>query len=351
MLIKYCTQCKGNRYTRNLDTERCPYCNTALGIKSVDESELLDYEEFFGSDNNNEPANDEPSYAESNVDLPIVPYKDNGIIPAGDSATECARFSVSSQSGSMKRKGNSYIRGRVMQYSNTQQENSNYRRYLHQKIYDAIVYRQRMEDVLHRFHVRIDQGPDAFGSTSYDDVPVNVHGTIAGGTTIATNEEVEVEGQYRNGVLMASKINVINNGCSSEIKFQRSVRTIVYGILAVVAVIAMIVFVAQNGGGFFANIKSFLLTWLAFAVAAAVLYFVIFFSKIGFMARLASGKRSRFPFVGILFVSFVASLLFLNSFGIGVTLGSLISHLLWSILPAVLIIVILIVVLKCLLHF
>lgn len=41
------------------------------------------------------------------------------------------------------------------------------------------------------------------GFGSYVDVPVNVHGTIAGGIQIIDNCEVEIRGKYKNHVLMA----------------------------------------------------------------------------------------------------------------------------------------------------
>ena len=244
------------------------------------------------------------------------------------------------------RSGGTVFTGKVSQYSCTGKEDGNYRRLLITKIIDAVVYHQRFEDVLHRFNVRVENGKDAMGYSQYSDIPVNVHGTIASGMQITDNAEVEVEGKYRNGVLMASKVSVVNNGFNSQIKFQRSVSAIIYGVLAVVAAIALIVFVANTDGNFFANLKSFLLTWLVMSVVTAVLYLVLIFSKIGFLTRMATGKPKKFPIVGILLFSLIITMIFMNSFGIGASLSGLLSKLLVAIMPAAIIIIAIIFLIK-----
>lgn len=184
------------------------------------------------------------------------------------------------------------------------------------------------------------------GYSQYSDIPVNVHGTIASGMQITDNAEVEVEGKYRNGVLMASKVSVVNNGYHSQIKIQRSISAIIYGVLAVVAAIALIVFVANTDGNFFANLKSFLLTWLVVSVVIAVLYLVLIFSKIGFLTRMATGKPKKFPIVGILLFSLIITMIFMNSFGIGASLSGLFSKLLIAIMPTAIIIIAIIFLIK-----
>lgn len=202
------------------------------------------------------------------------------------------------------------IRGKVSQYSNTDIEGGRYRRLPHQRLLDAMLYGQRTEELLHRFRVRVSEGIDTFGNEKYTDVEVNVHGTISGGSLIADNSEVEVSGKYKNGVLMARRINVVNNGYRSPVNFQRSVGGTMRVILAVAVLIFLIVLIAKagTGGNFFNKLGTLLKTWLISAAALTVLYFLFSFSKIGILSRMRSGKR-RFPLFGILLISLVIAFL------------------------------------------
>ena len=350
MLVKYCPKCHGKPYTDNLDIQCCPLCNTTLCIESVDDSAVADrrmlpVSESYNSepsfDSENLPAEKDASNTHKKAKgyVPVVPVKRNKTMES--SSRNNNHYRVRNNTSSEKT-----ICGKVSQYSSTGKEDGAYRRLFVVKIIDAIIYHQRIEDVLHRFNVRVDNGKDDMGYSQFSDIPVNVHGTIATGMPITENSEVEVKGKYRNGVLMASKVNIVNNGCVSEIKFQHSIAAIVYGALALLAAVAVIVFAANSDGNFFASLKSLFAMWLTISAITSVLYFFLFFMKIGFLTRLATGRPRRFPIVGILLFSLFVTMVFLNAFGIGATVGSLFSKLLSTVLPVVLVIVILIIILK-----
>ncbi|MBQ1685462.1 MAG: hypothetical protein II072_08130 [Clostridia bacterium] len=239
------------------------------------------------------------------------------------------------------------IKGKVSQYSNSDMEGGRYRRLFAQKLFDAMLYGQRTEDLLHRFKVRVSEGVDTFGNEKYTDVEVNVHGTISGGSLIADNSEVEVSGKYKNGVLMARRINVVNNGYRSPVNFQRSVGGTMYAVLAVAVLAFIIILTAGAGGNFFDKLGKLLTTWLITAAVLTVLYFLFSFSKIGMLSRMSSGKRRSFPLVGILLVSLVIAMLIV--YGFGANAGSLLSGVLSKVISAIVTIVVIFVILKLIL--
>ena len=239
------------------------------------------------------------------------------------------------------------IKGKVSQYSNSDIEGGRYRRLFAQKLFDAMLYGQRTEDLLHRFKVRVSEGIDTFGNEKYTDVEVNVHGTISGGSLIADNSEVEVSGKYKNGVLMARRINVVNNGYRSPVNFQRSVGGTMYAVLAVAVLAFIIILTAGSGGNFFDKLGKLLTTWLITAAVLTVLYFLFSFSKIGMLSRMSSGKRRSFPLVGILLVSLVIAMLIV--YGFGANAGSLLSGVLSKVISAIVTIVVIFVILKLIL--
>lgn len=373
MIIKYCPVCVGKPYSSDLSLQNCPVCKSTLQIESADEQNLIgrmqmsksasDFGAFGGAfTKKSPPATGAFPAGNQSAVIPTVPTIPDPIYGTGDkqsnpktdiapkseASDRLIPFSPSEMSDADTHDvlHSNKLSGKVSQYSCTGKEDGNYRRLLITKIIDAVVYHQRLEDVLHRFNVRVENGKDVMGYSQYSDIPVNVHGTIASGMQITDNAEVEVEGKYRNGVLMASKVSVVNNGYHSQIKFQRSVSAIIYGVLAVVAAIALIVFVANTDGNFFANLKSFLLTWLVVSVVTAVLYLVLIFSKIGFLTRMATGKPKKFPIVGILLFSLIITMIFMNSFGIGASLSGLFSKLLIAIMPTAIIIIAIIFLIK-----
>ena len=122
---------------------------------------------------------------------------------------------------------------------------------------------------------------------------------MSGGIQLVDNIEVEITGKYCNGILIANSISVLNNGYKSPIKFQHSVKAILYGILTLFALAFLVFIGVSSGGSFFQNIGSFLKTWLIASVTVTVLYFLVTFSKIGIMTRMATGKQRKFPLIGI----------------------------------------------------
>ena len=236
------------------------------------------------------------------------------------------------------------IRGRISQYSSTGSEDGNYRRLLVQRIYDAIVYKQRFENLLHRFTVRVEGGTDAFGNQEYFDVPVNVHGTIAGGMQLADNNEVEVTGTYRGGTLMAREVTIIANGYRTPVQFQRAVGLIALSIAALVALIFGI-YVAvdsSNGGSIWPTIVDFLKTWGVVSLILLVLYVMFCVSRFGFqLMLLMRGQRSH-PLLTIVLLGFILTVLILAKFGSAGNLLSALSSLGAAILPSAIVLLLMI---------
>ena len=372
MLIKYCSICARHPYTENLSVSKCPVCNSELLVEAVSDESLLNRPKLINNHSHGTAANGNSSYKAPVFNSPFENSSDTGLLPPqtmsqnqGSNNTNIIKAAtsgalISSNTGVVnatpgavtgraraRRTGTTVIQGKVSQYTCSEQEAGQYRRFPIHKIIDAVVYHQRLDDVLHRFNVRTDNGADAMGHTQYTDTPVNVHGIIAGGGMhIANDSEVEIEGRFKNGVLMASKVSVIQSGNYSRVKFQHSASAIINGILAVVALVVMLVFVIMKGGSFFSTFKYFLKTWLIISAVSTILYFLIRFSKFGILARMASQKKGKFPLVGILLFSLIATLFFTNAFGVGTTLTGLVSKLILSFLPIVLVVVILLFIYK-----
>lgn len=350
MVVKYCEHCQGRPYTTYLQVNTCPKCGKMLGIESADETELEGRREIFIPEKSSfrkdkydedttpnklkwrneeesldeEPSRTLPAEKKENTKVSVISEKSisNSFIPA-----EC-------------------IRGRVAQYSSTGKEDGEYRRLLPVKIYQAIVYRQRLEDVLHRFTVRVEQGEDALGYQNYTDIPVNVHGTISGGLQIVDNAEVEVCGKYKNGVLMADSIYVINNGYRSKVSFQHDAKTIMYGILSAIMFLFVSYIAASSDGSFFENMKEFCVIWIIFAAIITVLYLITSLTKIGLLSRMFSKKKLSFPLFGILLISLALAFLFVGAFGSFAGFGSYLSGWVYSLIPIIIIIVAVLFIIK-----
>lgn len=370
MLIKFCPVCMGKPYTTDLNENICPMCGAELTTEMVPDSTLDSRQKLnspvfndtfsnkgfgeitqFGTENNDftgftssdEFGNSEPfgqpfNTPEVTPEEQIFPF-DNPITPLVTHENNEHNDSVNS--AVLTSKDGMSVVGKLTRYSKAD-EDSGYKRLFIGKIIDAIFYKQRMEDVLHRFTVRVDCGKDALGHNEFKDIPVNVHGVIASGLQLDENCDVEVKGKYKNNVLMASEINVLNSGFKSKVHFQHSRGAIAYGILAIIALIFFIYVGLSSDGGFFANIKEFFVVWLVSAVVITILYFALFLSKLGVL--LLMGKKKSFPFVGILLCSFICALLFMNVFGLGTSVGGLFSGWLSSIMPIIITIIALIVV-------
>lgn len=271
--------------------------------------------------------------------VPVTPTpKTRTVMPI----TEKAQHTGTISEGSQKNKGGQTIIGKLTRYSSTNLEKG-YKRLFITKVIDALIYHQRMDDVLHRFTVRVDQDKDAFGYSNFKDIPVNVHGVIAGGAQLDENADVEVTGTFKNNVLMARSIDIINSGYRSRVKFQHSRQGILYGVLAAIALFFLIYVGASSNGGFFQNIGSFFVAWLVSAAIVTVLYLALFMSHFGFLLAI---RRKGFPFIGILLISFILALLYMNMFGLGTGVGGLLSKALSSILPIIIVIIVIVFVIR-----
>lgn len=360
MIIKFCNNCEGRPYTSDLSKTTCPVCGADLQAEFADDASLSRRamlqekkksstscgnpfsESAFQSGNQHfDPFNETQHREKGTTDHHIVPFTSAEIYPVDQNKAEFKQSTNNKYfSGSMT------ICGRVSQYSSSGKEDGEYRRLLPVKIYQALVYKQRLEDVLHRFTVRVEQGEDALGYQNYTDIPVNVHGTISGGLQIVDNAEVRVHGKYCKGVLMADSIYIINNGHESKVGLQHSVKAITYGILFAV-MLAFICFVAvSTDGNFFANIKSFCKVWLVIAAIITVLYLITSFSKFGMLTRMFSDKKRSFPFWGILLISLALAFLFVSVFGSFAGFGAILSGWIYSLVPIIIILVALFFLIK-----
>ena len=309
MLIKYCDRCTGKPYTDNLGIEKCPKCNIALRIESCEEYDLENRPELYIPESvGNTPHDDHDFSSVDNDSIPVpVPEtkpekkqkKAGSVIPFD--ALEKRRASSSGISSA-----DTFIRGRVYQYSSSGKEDGSYRRLLPKKFYQALIYRQRLEDVIHRFVVKIDTGKDAAGYGDPDFVPVNVHGTIAGGLQLTDNEEVEVKGRYdKNGVLMAYDIRIVSNGHRSKVSFQHDVRAITIGIVLSILAIVICFFGSSSVVNFYEAVKTLLAAWLISFIVVTVLFLIFSISKAGiFFSLLRSEKKRKFPLLTLLIISF-----------------------------------------------
>lgn len=371
-IINYCPNCSGKPYTRDLKQKTCPVCQAALRCEVIDDAALSTRRELSFVSEKGKPMlrptsqSDSAAFSvgsKSNTHQPLRPQSAtaersggyfgpskplNTQIPAREDR-DSDTFSDSSPDDKVPIHRNNVdlqladervleapgfsstkVHGKVYQYSNTILEGGNYRRLFFQKIYDAIVYRQRCEDILHRFKVRIEHGNDSFGAKRYTDVEVNVHGTLTSGSRISDNTEVEVTGKYREGVLWASNIEVVNNGYRSPVNFQHSAKAVIYVILAICSAILLSYIGISSNGGFLDNIGAFARIWLISAAVLTVLYLLAIFSKIGIMTRIATGKPNKFPLLGIILMSLIIALIVFYNSGIGATIGNALMSLLSS---------------------
>lgn len=311
MIIKSCSKCSGRPYTTNTDMLTCPYCSERLSVELVSLEDLCDRKEISATGNYSEQDHTEQDNQNTTgwgsvPPVPPVSYDNNS------SKTENAPDN--NHDANLVCKHDNTIRGRISQYSCTGREDGNYRRLFFVRWFQALVYRQRLEDTLHRFTVRVEDEKDSSGYSNYRDVPVNVHGTISRGLQLADNMEVEVSGKYNNGVLMASSVHIVNNGYKSKVNFQRSVRAIVSGIVFVLMLLFLCFIGSSSGLGFWIGIGTFLKLWGIYAVVLTVLYLVLAFTRIGIMFTMFRGREARFPIMGILIISMILAVLSLYAF-------------------------------------
>lgn len=337
MIIRYCPYCDGYPYTTNMSIGTCPHCGSPLSQEFVGEDDLFGRPSFddqakpwFGDgpfDDGGDydwPPKDPDETAENTYGQdPTQRWgEDTSIPPTAIIQTPDGESSKDNYLGphvhNRRKRASSYersgiVRGRVANYSNTENEPGTYRRFFVQRLWDAIVYGQRFEDVLHRFTVRVDSDPIV---GSYVDVPVNLHGTIAGGMQITNNAEVEVYGRYKNGVLMAQRIDVINAGARTTINVQHNVGAMltVFGVAAICCLFAYGMY--SSGGALLANLGSFLSIWLGMSTIVAVIWLFLL-SRMGPFVQFLFFQHGKFPLVGILVWGLLLTLVSMNAFGLG----------------------------------
>ena len=387
MVIIYCPSCPGRPYGTDLSLSVCPACGSDLVSELASEVELLGRptlasggapswddtydQDPWGDGDEADPFSFEPwppadvdamqpstwanestgdsddwrwrSEASQGVRVPLSPWDadplhdQGGIVPDVPTTktpvpvvpetlgTPSKGGRVASQSVRRTKMAANVVRGRVANYSNSESEAGSYRRLFVQRLVDAILYNQRFEDLVHRFTVRV--GSDDPLSGSYVDVPVNVHGTIAGGMQLMDNAEVEVTGRYKNGVLMARRIDVVNGSMRTVIQLQHDVKGAVIG----VAALALAAFLAfgglASGGALFGGIGSFMATWLIMSGIVATVWFFLL-SRMGTVAQVLFLRDGRFPLVAILAIGLLFTLAIVNAFGFANTAGNLVDSLL-----------------------
>lgn len=305
MTIRFCEHCAGNPYTDDVSVLECPECGAALSICFADEAELQGRRMLVFSSEESKGDADIVYYNDDNELFAPEEEKGSLGIPVADTEKRDV-FTVTPDN---------VIKGKILQYSSSGREDGQYRRLLPVKLYQAIVYHQRLEDVLHRFAVRIEGEKDALGYGGYTDIPVNVHGTISGGLQLTDNAEVEVRGKYLNGVLMAQEINLINNGYKSKVGFQRNVGLTVSLVTIGLLLIGMLGFSLASSAGFLDFLGMFGASWLVSFLVFTVLYFILSFTKVGLFMRMVDKKERHFPFMTLLIISFVTALLFTQLIG------------------------------------
>lgn len=328
VFMNICESCHG--YTTDEEMTECPVCGGELAFKPIDVKDKAKYKNLddmgfddFASDN--EPSFDDPlddDYTEpkkrNNTSNNNTDYDDTDV-----DFTPKSRSSSTSRSSSLS-SGESFT-GIVYSYRNSDNDGSNYSRLFVMRLWDAIIYRQRMEDVLHYFRLHTSSGKDLDGMEVSKDINVNVHGTIVGGAHLADNSRLTVRGKFKNGVLMASDITDDDSG--SHIRFRRSYKaiatTIVLGILFLIGLIYGISS-SNSVGGVFHNIGVFFGTLAIVYIVLIVIYLIASFTKFGMIMRVLSQRKTIVPWLALFIVAFaITSLILSNLSGIGGGLGSL----------------------------
>lgn len=337
MLIRYCPRCAGRPFTQALGLINCPVCGSPLEMENVTGTAMAERAELdavCGVSGSSDDSFFTPFFgAPDPLDLTDPAPEPAGVVTVPPTSAHARSINrrVETSIGTT-------IRGRMSQYSSSGREDGNYRRLPGRRLYQAIRYGQRFEDLCHTFTVRVQGGTDELGNQEYFDVPVNVHGTIQGGVQLADNNEVEVTGSYCKGVLMARKISVISNGYRTTVQFQRSVGLMVIAALALIAAIVGIYILADfsRGGAIWPSIVGFLKTWGTISAIIFVLYLMFCCSRFGFRLMMVLGCGFGSPIVTSLLLGLILAALFAAKFGTAANLLSLLFSLGPALLPSAL---------------
>ncbi|MCR5213738.1 MAG: hypothetical protein K6E10_04930 [Eubacterium sp.] len=319
MIIKCCMSCGGKPYTEDLDMCICPNCGDTLVVETIaDKNVLRDRKkiEYTPVIQYKEEKTDDGDYkasVSSEVDFVFPGFEDYDA-PINERDKFCFENTIISNDISQKSAdiinsemnnypqristqgtlgvGNyglynnfssyideeGYITGRVSRYSSTLGGEGNNRnnRNIFEKIIDALVYKQKFDDELHRFYLYIENN-ETNGYSDSVEIPVNIYGTIDRGMNINDNEMVSVSGKFnRNNIFMANEVRAVGMGHDSRIQFRPSIAGILYAILFIVGLILFLYSAFTCAGSFVDNMKSFMITWGIVCLVTFVLLFGLF---------------------------------------------------------------------------
>lgn len=331
MIIKYCPKCSMKPYTTDMSVTNCPFCNSNLMLEAVNsESDLIGRSQI----NINQNSNQESDSSSNDDNYGEVNSVSHNLTPSNHALTNVCEKSINE------------IIGRVYGYSNTAEEAGKYKRIFITKIIDALVYGQRTEDVLHRFYLR----PEG-NTSSQNDVPVVIHGTISAGSGIMDNSLVRVRGKFHNGAFYARKITVMNNGRESSVRPQVSLSKLFITILSLFLLIAgavLLIFGRDRVNTGLLYAKNYL---FVFAVVYLILYLlsliIIARSKYAITAMALSGVGMK----GIGIINFIlATLISIPIFKLLLSVGFNVSGAISALGPVIIIVIGIILMISCIIR-
>ena len=348
MIIKYCPECIGFPYTKNMSMDTCPTCGSDLETEIVSKESFLKKREKLGeykdiydlSDNTSTVDTDDYQFGdgmESNQN-----YNDDSDLPTLIETSDLAIHKANRVEG--VNNGN-IIRGRVINYKCSSDEGGQYKRFFIQKLIDFFLYGQKMNDVLHRFCVHVGQS-DELGYTYSKDIPVNVYGSVSSGLSLSDNCEVEVKGRYNNNhVFMARDVQVTNYGSGTKINFKHDPKAVADFVFMLIAMVLMVITMVNYDGSFFEGFGIFFKTWMIMLIIFGLLYLFLF-AKLLFLSIIMG--KGKFSISGVVFLSFIATLIYMNKHIIWASTGPAIMSFLQSIIVTIVFAAIIIYLLKAL---
>lgn len=346
MVIKYCPNCVNSPYTKNILMEVCPNCGTNLETEVVYKESALK-KRMILSDSSliTEKSHDdhtEENDSEEKYELDFQNRNTSDLVGIDDSSR------INNRNKNVYPRSSNRISGRVINYKCSSDEGGQYRRSFFRKLIDYILYGQKSEDVLHRFRVHIGQA-DSFGYTRAKDIPVNVHGSISNGLSIDNNSDVEIKGKYNaNRIFMAKEIYIVNYGSKTKVNFRHDSRFISDFIYMMIAVVFVVITAANYKGGFFDGIGKFFKTWIVMLIIFSILYLFLF-AKLLFLSVIMGNKKTSIS--GVVFLSFIATLVYMNRAAIWNSTGSVIMSFLQSVISTIIFGAIVIYIIKALIGF
>lgn len=345
MYVKYCSHCNG--YTIKLKTKKCPVCGRSLeqrqGESTAQFGQRLEtfaksgagQEEKLGKGqteastakgSEGERAKRTSEQRESRQRETRTEKTETGNTKKGNASSAKKRTgSTTTQGGRQRHPGTQRgtaaahtgshrtVSGRICDYSNVSAEAGTYRRFWFQKLYQAIVYHQRTEDVLHRFRVHTADGRDIF---------VNMHGTISSGANFENNLNVTVSGSYRNGFLMADKASIEYENSRVPVRMQHCFQlflpmTILFVILCMAGGVLASGFSVGGIQGSIQSLTAFCHDFIRVFLLSYLVFLGIYFFLIWPRRRWGYFYRRQNPFFTCFILAIIATLLLMNVAGLG----------------------------------